>query len=244
MMKRSESTTKKSSFNPPNSTENDTYDSGILDFGTSVSVNDDLRRSIGIEIQEIEANSNKLKDNLNSESNLQQDLVNNHAHANKELAGLNQGASDIVDTLSMNMQILHGLKATMMHDTVWGRDTKCSESDGKRGTNDTSDFLKNQILKNSAAMTELQSILSSKLKSLQDLRAKCKDATISIERSSKNIKNVLKVEVDELQTQNAKTQAEINVEQHIIEEIREEICKVNLSIEQLSAELELKVSKS
>jgi hypothetical protein len=234
MMKRQDLMKKKSSFTPTqSSTDNETYDSGILNFGTSVSVNDDLRRSIVIEVQEIEANSNKLKEQLNLESKLQHDLANNHTHANKELSGLNQSATDIVDTLCVNMQILQGIETTMVNDKPGRHERNCIDNDANIGSMATDDYFKKQMLKNSATMTEMRSLISSKLKTLHDLRNKCNESTYSIERSSSNIEKVLKPELDARQTYISQTQEEVDVTKTKIEEMKVEICKINLNIEKM-----------
>jgi chromosome segregation ATPase len=96
-----------------NESDMESIDPGILAFGTSVSINDDLRRCIGVEIQEIDSICAKLKEDTSRESNICDDLVKTKSHAINEVQTLDQGASDIVDNLNMNVQILAGLDKTV-----------------------------------------------------------------------------------------------------------------------------------
>jgi hypothetical protein len=90
----------------------------ILDFGTSVNVNEDLRRSIRAETNELDESivtataSNKQEETV--ERQLDQDL----SHALTEMRNLSRGASDQLESANVHASFLSGLENTLHVDLV------------------------------------------------------------------------------------------------------------------------------
>jgi hypothetical protein len=93
-------------------------DPGILEMGTSVSVNDEMRRAVTTETVEIEAVCTKLASDVNAENATAGELQKSKQHADTEVFGLLQGATESVETVNMNEQILRGLKTTFEAEIV------------------------------------------------------------------------------------------------------------------------------
>ena len=87
-------------------------DAGILAFGTSVSVNDDLRRSIQSDIEEIDKNISKIKDEIASEQKIGEELRKTRFHALKEARSQHQVATENLEMLTMHQEILRRLQNT------------------------------------------------------------------------------------------------------------------------------------
>ena len=87
-------------------------DAGILAFGTSVSVNDDLRRSIQSDLEEIDSNVSKIKDEITSEQKIGEELRKTRFHAVKEARSQHQVATENLEVLTMHQEILRRLQNT------------------------------------------------------------------------------------------------------------------------------------
>lgn len=90
----------------------------ILDWGSSVNVNEDLRRSIRVEIEEIETDIKTLQSTVKAEEKISNHLTKDFAHARAELMNLSRGAVDDCDNSIMNEQIQMRLRDSLMMEVV------------------------------------------------------------------------------------------------------------------------------
>ena len=90
----------------------------FLDWGSSVNVNEDLRRTIRTEIEVIETEVNSLQSNVRAEEKTSAQLTRDFAHARVELMNLSRGATDDRDNSIMNEQIQMRLKDSLMMEVV------------------------------------------------------------------------------------------------------------------------------
>lgn len=98
---------------PASTTGTAAIDPGILEMGTSVSVNDEMRRAIISETVEIEAVCTKLAADVNTEDSSAAELQKSKGHADGEVSDLLQGATESMESVHMNEQIFRGLKTTL-----------------------------------------------------------------------------------------------------------------------------------
>lgn len=94
------------------STEASGVDGGILSFGTSVSVNDDLRRSIELEISDIDSSAKKIMEEVNVEKEVERELRKGFEHATKETRSIVEQVSQHMESLEVNQHLLKDLKTT------------------------------------------------------------------------------------------------------------------------------------
>jgi peptidoglycan hydrolase CwlO-like protein len=90
----------------------------FLDWGSSVNVNEDLRRTIRNEIEGIESDINSLQSNVKVEEKMSSQLTKDFAHARAELMNLSRGATDDRDNSIMNEQIQMRLRDSLMMEVV------------------------------------------------------------------------------------------------------------------------------
>jgi hypothetical protein len=118
----------------PDSSASAVVDHGILDLGTSVKVNDDLRRSLETEMQLIDENTTKLKKQITNEHAISNELSKTKSRANKEVAGLRQGAIEGVESITMNERVFGGLQKTFRTELRDSTNSQDAMMDG--ATND------------------------------------------------------------------------------------------------------------
>lgn len=99
-------------------------DPGILEMGTSVSVNDEMRRAVTAESQEIKAVCIKLESDINAEEAMTTELAKSTRHADAELASLMQGATECLDTINVSTQVFRRLQNTFETTIVINRPTQ------------------------------------------------------------------------------------------------------------------------
>ena len=92
-------------------TPRSTVDPGILEMGSSVSVNDELRRNVTAETTEIDHACSKLVSDLAAEEDRAKEMQKSKHHANKEQSGLIQSTREMLDTNHMNTHIFQGLQS-------------------------------------------------------------------------------------------------------------------------------------
>ena len=112
-----------------------TEDFGILQLGSSVTVNEDARRIILTEIQDIEHSITATQHQVVKEDKTGTELAQRHARTEWEVAGLREESHELLEQMTMNTTILAGLDSTlrtqiippdhdddMEHDIVVGGD--------------------------------------------------------------------------------------------------------------------------
>ena len=83
---------------------------GLLEFGTSVSVNDELRRSLVSEAEDLQNSIQKIKVEIGLETKIRQQLTKDQAHAAAETQGLHRDSQEVHERLSiMHHQVFHDL---------------------------------------------------------------------------------------------------------------------------------------
>jgi hypothetical protein len=90
-----------------------TADAGILQFGASVSISDDLRRGIVAELEEINVAAAKISEKINVEKKIQAQVLNDRSVSDKELSLLRRGTAETAGVLEMNEQVRLGFYHTV-----------------------------------------------------------------------------------------------------------------------------------
>jgi len=85
----------------------------FLNWGSSVNVNEDLRRGIRTDIEEIESSIKILQSNIRSEDKSEFQLTKDFSHAYGELLNLRRFAGDDLDNSTMNAQIQMRLRESL-----------------------------------------------------------------------------------------------------------------------------------
>lgn len=97
----------------PTKTESNDVDPFILDFGTSVSVNEDQRRMIRVEIQELD-DKIELSTNANKqEEGIQVQLKKDLSHSHSEIKKLARGSLEQSETSGVHSDLLGGLERSL-----------------------------------------------------------------------------------------------------------------------------------
>jgi len=105
-------------------------DPGILEMGTSVTVNDELRRTLAAEIQEIDTAVTKLNENISKEESIKGEQVKSKARAENEMASIRQEAAENVEKLTMCEHMFSGFATTFSKEiAVNENDTESKVSD-------------------------------------------------------------------------------------------------------------------
>jgi len=90
----------------------------FLDFGTSVNVNEDLRRVIRGEIQEIDESINAIGGENKKEETVQRQLRQDLSHSHAEMMNLGRCTTDQLDEVQVHRTFLRGLENTLLVDLV------------------------------------------------------------------------------------------------------------------------------
>ena len=90
----------------------------LLSWGSSVNVNEDLRRSIRTEIEEIDASIDDLQGNIKNEDRASAQLAKDFSHARAEMAELRRSAADRLDGETMKDQVRTRLKASLRSELM------------------------------------------------------------------------------------------------------------------------------
>ena len=90
-----------------------TEDFGILQLGSSVTVNEDARRSILTEIQDIEHSITATQHQVKKEDQTVTALGQQHARTEWEVTGLREESHELLEQMTMNATILTGLDSTL-----------------------------------------------------------------------------------------------------------------------------------
>jgi hypothetical protein len=100
------------------SPSNAAEDPFILDFGTSVNVNEDLRRVIKTEIQEIDDSIVAARGALKNEETVESQLKNDLSHSHREMATHSRGASEQLETSAVHASFLSSLNKTFHAELI------------------------------------------------------------------------------------------------------------------------------
>jgi hypothetical protein len=96
----------------------DDSDPFFLDWGSSVNVNEDLRRSIQSEINSLDQEIRHLDNSISKEEKISSQLRKDYSHAQAELINLRRGACDEKDNAAMNEQIQMRLAESLQKELV------------------------------------------------------------------------------------------------------------------------------
>lgn len=104
---------------PAGTSPNDTsVDPFILDFGTSVNVNEDLRRTIRTEIQELDDQIVASNASTKQEEMVGCQLRKDLSHGDREMLNLSRGAVDQLDNARVHSKFLSGFGETLRKELV------------------------------------------------------------------------------------------------------------------------------
>lgn len=90
----------------------------LLDFGTSVNVNEDLRRVIRGEIQEIDESINGIVGETKKEETVGKQLRQDLEHSHAEMTSLSRCVQDQLENVHVHTTFLQGLATTLQTDLV------------------------------------------------------------------------------------------------------------------------------
>ena len=90
----------------------------FLSWGSSVNLNEDLRRTIRGEIDEIESSISSLQTNVQGEEKIATQLIKDLSHAKTEITNLRRGAADDLDNAIINEQIRSRLGETLKNEVI------------------------------------------------------------------------------------------------------------------------------
>jgi hypothetical protein len=149
----------------------------LLDFGTSVNVNEDLRRSICAEIQELEDNVAALKGSTKSEERTEAQLKQDLAHAHTEMSNLSRGAADQLDNAGVHSSIVQRLDESLNVELVQSTGVRSSSSEGVVDRNGT-------VASNSAgAPCKNSDIIKETTDAMKNIGASIRKASDSVDRA-------------------------------------------------------------
>lgn len=91
---------------------------GLLEFGTSVSVNDELRRTLVAETEDLQHSIQTIKEAIGVETKVRQQLMKDQSHAATETQELHRGSKEVHERLAiMHQQVFHDLyHNTLKHE--------------------------------------------------------------------------------------------------------------------------------
>lgn len=109
-----------SSSEPKSVAIGDDHDSDfwMTDFGTSVTVNDDITRSIRAEIEDIDTSIQQIQVGIQQEECTASQLAKDVSHAQSEMSSYRRSSVELMDSASMNEQIRLDLEKTLQVDLV------------------------------------------------------------------------------------------------------------------------------
>jgi hypothetical protein len=130
-------------------------DSGILSFGTSASADDERRRSIMSDTEEIDKSCVKILDFTKLEKNIGEQGMKDRSHGYNENSALFRGSTETRDSLNMSDQVRLGLEETLKGKLVCKLNTQ--DSDGISFDNENNGVQQDRNKENSPP-TEYRSI--------------------------------------------------------------------------------------
>jgi hypothetical protein len=102
----------------PNASSSVLVDPFILDFGTSVNVNEDLRRTLRMEIQLLDNSIGQRKAILQEEASTEAQFQKDLRHAHSEMLNLSRGASDQLENARVHASFLMSLERQLNTEIV------------------------------------------------------------------------------------------------------------------------------
>lgn len=122
---------------PPTAAET-TLDPGILEMGTSVAVNNEMRRGFTTEIQEIEASISATRQEIETEENVAAEIKKQHVLSCQEAKGMHADSVEYLDKIRMNQNIFDGLQQTLRQEVVFEENSICTSTTEENSAHDTS----------------------------------------------------------------------------------------------------------
>ena len=112
----------------PSSSSNEPF-VDLLDFGTSVVVNEDIVRVIGAEVHEIEESINVMNSETKKEVTVERQLHQDLSHSHSELSNLSRGAMYQLENVNVHSTFLRGLEDALHADLdVSSVNKRCSST--------------------------------------------------------------------------------------------------------------------
>ena len=114
--------------------DGDDGDDGFFQFGASVGVNDELRRSTEAEKEEIEQACNSLQSNIDFEMKLDSQNIAGRKHSIKEMDGYLRSRKEMADRLEVNTGALQDLLSTLRQELSTNDLYASAPADGEDST--------------------------------------------------------------------------------------------------------------
>lgn len=229
-------------MNAPAVSEDSCVSEPLISWGSSVNVNEDLRRSIRAEIETIDGSIDTLQGHIKNEDRTSAQLAKDFAHARAEMVELRRSAADELDSATMKDQVRTRLKASLRSEltsptsVISSSDSMDTTSDSSMEGNDTADdagkskppATTNDYLKQRAA--DLKGLATSIAKLKEDLMEK-KSKKDDLDRQTQAI--LARIEAGKLEEQleaakkeTALRDEELDKEEHYKRSTKEAVQKV------------------
>lgn len=174
-------------------------DSNVLSFGSSATVNTDLKKEIEKEIKSINSKLLKTKKEIDSELKTHNELCKGQLHADMENQSLLFESTQSLQTLKVGEDVLQRFKTTM--DTEFGLQFNLQDSDGrsfqaKTGASRGENLMPtrksvDEVAKSKAEMDSLlhhlQTTIENEASQLRALKAKEDELEVGMEATSKRV---------------------------------------------------------
>jgi chromosome segregation ATPase len=191
----------------------DDSDPFFLDWGSSVNVNEDLRRSIQSEINSLDQEIRDLDQSISKEERISSQLRKDYSHAQAELINLRRGASDEKENAGMNEQIQIRLGESLQKELVQVLSTslRSNSSSSNATACGGDDFNSDQKVEHDAdfktAVTDLpmKEYIEKRIRDVENLKTKIQIKKASLDECRSNFA--------ELQFQLAQTNEHVEQEQ-------------------------------
>ena len=105
-------------MNAPTPSEDASVSEPLISWGSSVNVNEDLRRSIRSEIEALDADIDTIQGNIKNEDRISAQLAKDFAHSHAEMVQLRRSAADELDSAMMREQVRTRLKASLRSELM------------------------------------------------------------------------------------------------------------------------------
>lgn len=142
-------------MNAPTSSEDVSVSDPLISWGSSVHVNEDLRRSIRSEIESLDADIDTLQGNIKNEDRISAQLAKDFAHSRVEMVQLRRSAADELDSAMMREQVRTRLKASLRSELMSPTSVVAvvSPSQNDNSVNATNDSSQNENATNKPPLT-------------------------------------------------------------------------------------------
>ena len=226
------------SMNAPAASEEASVSEPLLSWGSSVTVNEDLRRTIRSEIAEIETSIESLQGQIKNEDRISAQLAKDFSHARAEMAELRRSAADELGSAIMKDQVRTRLKSSLRSELMSPTTVISLDSIAPKASNDASQEEDNAVDKapattaeyleqRAAEVKELAASIAKEKESLMESKAEKDDLDRQTQIILDRIKNdKLEEELEAAKKETAFRAEELEREEHRKRSTKEAVQKV------------------